>query len=164
MQTTRVTRHVDAPPSAVYPALLDAEDLARWRVPDGMTCRVHELDAREGGAFRVSLTYDAPGERGKSGGATDTYHGRFLTLVPDERVVEEIEFETEDEAFRGTMTMTTTLTPAGEGTDVAVLHEGLPDGVPAEADEVGTRMALANLARLVEGRRAGAGRAEPGRP
>uniref|UniRef100_UPI00374E1EDB SRPBCC domain-containing protein n=2 Tax=Actinomycetes TaxID=1760 RepID=UPI00374E1EDB len=57
MQSTRVSRHVDAPRAAVYRALLDADSVSRWRVPDGMTARVHEFDGREGGAFRVSLIY-----------------------------------------------------------------------------------------------------------
>ncbi|MGI5380010.1 SRPBCC domain-containing protein [Streptomyces sp. CA-251387] len=151
MHSTRVSRQVNAPRAAVYRALLDADAVARWRVPDGMTARVHEFDGREGGAFRVSLTYDAPTGTGKSGPRTDTYHGRFVRLVPDEQVVEEVEFETGDPALRGTMTMTTTLTDADGGTDVVVLHEGLPDAVPAKDNETGTRMALTNLARLVEG-------------
>lgn len=151
MHSTRVSWHVNAPRAAVYRALLDADAVARWRVPDGMTARVHEFDGREGGAFRVSLTYDVPTGTGKSGPHTDTYHGRFVRLVPDKQVVEEIEFETDDPALRGTMTMTTTLNDADGGTTVLVVHEGIPDAVPGEANEIGTRMALANLARLVEG-------------
>lgn len=151
MYTTRVSQYVRAPRSAVYRALLDADAVARWRAPDGMTGRVHEFDAREGGRFRVSLTYDDPGGAGKSEGRTDTYGGHFAELVPDERVVEEIEFEAADPALRTQMTITTTLTDAGDGTEVAVVHEGVPDAVPADANETGTRMSLANLARLVEG-------------
>ncbi len=151
MYSMRVTGHVDAPRPAVYRALVDADAIATWRVPDGMTAYVHEFDAREGGRFRVSLTYDLPTGTGKSDPHTDTYHGRFRRLVPDEQVVEEVEFETPDPALRGTMTMTTTLTDAdGGGTDVLVVHEGIPDAVPAQDNETGTRMALANLARLVE--------------
>jgi len=154
MYSTRVAWHVDAPRAAVYRALLDPEAVAAWRVPDGMTGQVHEFDAREGVAFRVSLTYDVPGATGKSAPHTDTYHGVFRNLVPDERVVEVVEFETADPALRGAMTMTTTLTDAtGGGTDVLVVHEGVPDAVPAADNEAGTRMALANLARLVESRR-----------
>jgi uncharacterized protein YndB with AHSA1/START domain len=82
---------------------------------------------------------------------TDTYRGQFVQLVPDERVVEEFEFETEDPDLCGTMTMTTTLSDADGGTDVTVLHEGIPDGVPAADNEAGTRMALTALASLVEG-------------
>ena len=150
MYTTRVTGHVRAPRSAVYRAFLDAGAVAAWRVPDGMTSHVHEFDGREGGYFRVSLTYDAPGPAGKTAAHTDTYHGRFVRLAPDEQIVEVLEFETADPALRGEMTITTTLTDAGDGTDVLVVHEGVPDSIPAADNETGTRMALASLARLVE--------------
>jgi uncharacterized protein YndB with AHSA1/START domain len=148
--STRVARHIRAPRSAVYRALLDAGAIAKWRVPAGMSSHVHEFDAREGGSFRISLTYDAPAESGKSAAHTDTYHGRFVTLVPNEQVVEVLEFETADPELCGEMTMTTTLTEAAGGTDVLVVHEGIPDKVPAADNETGTRMALANLAGLVE--------------
>jgi uncharacterized protein YndB with AHSA1/START domain len=150
MSSTRVSHHVHAPRAAVYRALLDPEAVAAWRFPAGMSSEVHEFEAREGGFFRVSLTYDAPDGTGKSGAHTDTYHGHFATLVPDERVVEVLEFETADPAFAGTMTMTTTLTDAGDSTEIIVVHEGLPDGLSAADNETGTRMALENLARLVE--------------
>ncbi|MFK3979504.1 SRPBCC family protein [Micromonospora sp. NPDC050397] len=151
MYSTRVSQHVRAPRAAVYRALLDADAIAKWRVPVGMSSEVHQFEAREGGAFRVSLTYDGPdGGTGKSGAHTDTYHGHFRSLVPDERVVEVFEFESEDTAFGGVMTMTTTLTDADGGTDVLVVHEGLPESISAADNETGTRMALANLARLVE--------------
>lgn len=150
MYSTRVTRHLSAPRPAVYRALVDADAIAKWRVPAGMSSRVHEFDAREGGSFRISLTYDAPTGTGKSAPRTDTYHGRFARLVPNEQVVEVFEFETADPGLRGQMTMTTTLTDAAGGTDVVVVHEGIPDKVPAADNETGTRMALANLARLVE--------------
>lgn len=150
MYSTRVSRHVKASRADVYRALLDADAIARWRVPSGMSSQVHEFDAREGGRFRVSLTYDAPTGTGKSASHTDTYHGHFAKLVPDEVVVEVLEFETDDPALRGTMTMTTRLTEADGGTDVLVVHEGIPDAVPAADNETGTRMALENLARLVE--------------
>ncbi|MFD5480377.1 SRPBCC domain-containing protein [Streptomyces hawaiiensis] len=151
MYTSRVSGHVDAPRAAVYRALVSAEAIARWRVPDGMSGEVHEFDAREGGGFRVSLTYEAPDASGKSAAHTDTYHGHFARLVPDEQVVEVLEFEAADPALRGAMTLTTTLTVAeGGGTEVLMVHEGIPDAVPAADNETGTRMALANLARLVE--------------
>ncbi|MEV4683142.1 SRPBCC family protein [Streptomyces kurssanovii] len=150
MYSTQVSRHIRAPRAAVYRALLDADAVARWRVPEGMSSHVHEFDAREGGRFRVSLTYDAPAGTGKSVPHTDTYHGRFARLVPDETVVEVLEFETADPALRGEMTMTTTLTDADGGTDVVIVHEGVPDAVPAADNETGTRMALDHLARVVE--------------
>lgn len=150
MSVTSVSGHVRAPRAAVYRALLDPDAIARWRVPDGMRGQVHEFDARVGGRFRVSLTYDAADQAGKTSAHTDTYHGHFVALTPDERVVEVCEFETDDPAMRGEMTMTTTLTDAGDGTDVLVVHEGIPDAVSPADNETGTRMALANLACLVE--------------
>lgn len=151
MYATRVSRWVQAPPAVVYRALTDPDAIAAWRVPAGMTARVHAFDAREGGTFRVSLTYDDASAAGKSGGRTDTYHGHFARLVPGALVVEVLAFESADDAVRGSMTMTTTLTAAGGGTDVVILHEGIPDAVPREDNERGTRAALDNLARLVEG-------------
>jgi uncharacterized protein YndB with AHSA1/START domain len=117
-----------------------------------MTSVVHEFDAREGGSFRISLTYDAPTSAGKTAAHTDTYHGHFVTLVPNEQVVEVLEFETSDPKLRGEMTMTTTLVDAHGGTDVIVAHEGIPPGVSAADNEMGTRVALDNLAALVESR------------
>jgi uncharacterized protein YndB with AHSA1/START domain len=148
--STQISRHISAPCSAVYRALLDARAVAKWRVPTGMSSHVHEFDAREGGSFRISLTYDAPTGTGKSAARTDTYHGHFVKLVPNEQVVEVLEFETADPELRGEMTMITTLAEAGGGTDVLVVHEGIPNSVPVADNETGTRMALANLAKLVE--------------
>jgi uncharacterized protein YndB with AHSA1/START domain len=150
MSSTRATHHVNAPRAAVYRALLDAQAIATWRVPTGMTSHVHEFDAREGGSFRISLTYDVSNGTGKSTAHTDTYHGHFVKLVPNERVVEVLEFETTDPELRGEMTITTTLADADDGTDVHVVHDGIPRGVPATDNETGTRMSLANLAALVE--------------
>ena len=98
------------------------------------------------------MTYDSPARRGKTAANTDTYHDRFLTLVPDERVIEEVEFETADSAVRGPMRMTTTLTDADGGTDVVMLHESIPAGISAADNATGTRMALDKLAALVESR------------
>ena len=119
-------------------------------VPAGMTSYVHEFDAREGGAFRISLTYDAPTGTGKTTAHTDTYHGRFVKLVNNEQVVEVVEFETEDPALRGEMTITISLADADGGTDVLAVHEGLPDGLSAADNETGWRSSLAKLAALVE--------------
>jgi uncharacterized protein YndB with AHSA1/START domain len=134
----------------VYRALIDARSIATWRVPTGMTSHVHEFDAREGGSFRISLTYDAPTGTGKTTTHTDTYHGHFVKLVTNEQVVEVDEFETTDPTMAGEMTITTTLADADGGTDVLVVYEGLPSGVSATDNETGTRMALAKLAALVE--------------
>jgi uncharacterized protein YndB with AHSA1/START domain len=150
MRSTRISRHIRAPRAMVYSALLDARAVATWKVPDGMTCRVHEFDAREGGSFRISLTYDEPTGTGKTTSHTDTYHGRFVKLVTNEQVVEVDEFETTDPALRGEMTITITLADADGGTDLLAVHDGLPRGVSAADNEVGWRTSLAKLAALVE--------------
>jgi uncharacterized protein YndB with AHSA1/START domain len=148
--TTRQRRTIRAPRERVYHALVDPASVALWRVPAGMTCEVHELDAREGGGVRVSLTYDAPDRTGKTAGRTDTYVGRFVRLVPNELVVEVDAFETDDPALAGEMTMTFRLADAEGGTELVAVHEGVPEGVTPADNEAGWREALARLAALVE--------------
>lgn len=153
MSSTRIRHHVNATRAEVYRALLDARAIAAWRVPTGMSSHVHVFEPREGGAFRVSLTYDAPTGTGKTTAHTDTYHGRFVKLVPDEQVVEVVEFETTDPALRGEMTITTTLVDADGGTDIVAVHDGLPPGVSPADNEAGWRDSLGKLAAFVEARR-----------
>lgn len=150
MTATRVTQRVKAPRARVYRALLDPHAVARWMVPAGMTSRVHVFEPREGGAFRISLTYDAPTGTGKTTAQTDTYHGRFVTLVPDERVVETVEFETPDPVMRGEMTITIALADVEGGTAITAVHDGLPPGLSPADNETGWRMSLGKLAALVE--------------
>lgn len=151
MHSTRISRHVNAPRDAVYHALLDPDAVAKWMVPDGMTSQVHAFDPCEGGVFRISLTYDSPVGTGKTTELSDTFHGLFVTLVPGERVVELIEFETYDPRMRGEMIVTITLADSDEGgTKVTVVHDNLPPGLSPRDNETGWRMSLAKLAQLVE--------------
>ena|SRR6188768_3200068 len=152
MGVTRICIVINAPRARVYRALTDAQAVATWMVPDGMTSQVHAFDAREGGGFRISLTYDAPTETGKTRAGTDTFHGRFVQLVPDEQVVEVVEFETADPALRGEMTMSFTLADVdgGSATDVVAIHDHLPPGLSATDNDAGWRMSLGKLAALVE--------------
>ena len=107
VSSTRITCHVDAPRATVYRALLDARAIATWMVPTGMTSHVHAFDPREGGSVRISL-------------------------VPNEQVVEVVEFETTDPALTGEMTMTFALSDAdGGGTDILAVHDNVPSGVSA---------------------------------
>lgn len=147
----RISRHISASRADVYRLLLDPRAIPKWKVPDGMTCHVHEFDAREGGAIRVSLTYEDSTSSGKSSRHTDTYHGRFVKLVPNEQVVEVDEFETTDPALQGEMTITITLSDANGGTELLAVHEGLPRGVSPADNELGWQMSLAKLAKLVDG-------------
>jgi uncharacterized protein YndB with AHSA1/START domain len=148
--STRSSRHLNAARVNIYRALLDAHAVATWMVPTGMTSHVHTFDAREGGLFRISLTYDTPTGTGKTTAHTDTYHGRFVKLVPNEQVIEEMEFETADPTMRGMMTITFTLSDADGGTDLLAVHDNLPPGLSPADNETGWRMALDKLAALVE--------------
>jgi len=150
MSASQVRRLLQAPRPRVYEALIDAEAVARWRFPAEMTCEVHEFDAREGGAIRISLTYESRDRRGKSHGSTDSYRGRFVRLVPDELVVEADEFETDDPALRGEMVSTISLSDRDGATELVAVHDQLPPGLSRSENEAGWREALARLAVLVE--------------
>lgn len=150
VRSTRIQRRLNALRATVYRALIDADAIARWRVPSEMTSHVHEFDGREGGRLRVSLTYNSPDRAGKTTAHTDTYHGRIVRLVPDELVVETNEFETTDPALSGEMTITITLADADGGTDLIAVHDGVPRGVSLAANEAGWREALDRLAAMVE--------------
>jgi uncharacterized protein YndB with AHSA1/START domain len=152
VSSTRISRHIKAARASVYRALLDPQAVATWMVPTGMTSQVHAFDAREGGSFRISLTYDEPSATGKTSAHTDTYHGHFVKLVLDELLVEVLEFETDDPALRGEMTITIALRDADGGTDVQAVHDGLPRGVPSADNELGWQSSLGKLAALVERR------------
>ena len=151
MSATHVRCHIDAPRASVYQALLDADAVARWMVPTGMTSHVHAFDPREGGAFRISLTYEEPTGTGKTTAHTDTYHGRFVKLVPNEQVVEVVEFETEDPALQGEMAISITLADADGGTEINAVHDRLPPGLSLRDNEIGWQLSLAKLAALTSG-------------
>jgi uncharacterized protein YndB with AHSA1/START domain len=149
MHNQRFSQFIAAPPRAVYRALLDPRLIERWRVLTGMHAEVHEFDARPGGCFRVSLTYEVPGQIGKTTARTDTYHGSFRELIPDTRVVEVVEFETTEPSMQGEMQITTSLEATEGGTLLSATHERLPPGVSPRDNEIGWRDSLGKLARLL---------------
>lgn len=150
MSTTRLQQFVKASPHRVYQALVDRDAVQQWMVPDGMTSKVLEYDVSEGGKFRISLTYDDATSAGKSGGHTDTYHGTFFALVPDSKVVQLLEFETDDPAMQGPMTVTFSLNEEAAGTLIDAVHEGVPAGVKPEDNELGWRISMGKLAKFLE--------------
>jgi uncharacterized protein YndB with AHSA1/START domain len=150
MNQTRVRQRVNAPRGAVYRALLDPQAVAIWMVPTGMTFQVHRFEPREGGSFRISLRYVEPSGTGKTTAHTDTYHGHFVRLVPDELVIETVEFETSDPSLQGEMTRAIALGDAAGGTEVVALHQNLPPGLSPADNETGWRSSLSKLATLVE--------------
>lgn len=151
MSTTRTRWLLNAPRARVYRALTTAADLQRWRVPPGMSCEIHAYDPREGGTFRISLSYVDLAGTGKTTARTDTFHGRFVKLVPDQEVVEALEFETTDPSMMGEMRITYTLRDADGGTELVAVHEGVPPGVSPDDNALGWRQSLGQLAALVGG-------------
>lgn len=131
---------------------MDPKAIASWRPPTGMKCQIFEFEPREGGAFRMSFSYadavhDLPG---KTSEHADVFHGRFSRLDPDKQIVELVEFETDDPAFAGAMTVTTTLAPVPGGTEVTILCENVPVGIRPGDHEKGMTSTLANLATFTE--------------
>jgi uncharacterized protein YndB with AHSA1/START domain len=147
-----VSRMIKAPRTTVYQAFVDPQAVAAWLVPDTMRSHVHTFEPRAGGRFRISLTYLNPedSQRGKTASDTDTYHGRFVELVPGEKIVEVIEFESHEPGFAGEMTMTVTFADVDGGTELSLLYENIPMGVRPEDNEAGSRQSLQKLAALVE--------------
>ncbi|HET8729337.1 MAG TPA: SRPBCC family protein [Alphaproteobacteria bacterium] len=151
-RTDRASRVIKASPGTIYRAFVEPESLVSWLPPKGMKGHLRAFDPREGGTYCMALTYDEPGGSapGKTSDETDVVMGRFLELVPDERVVQAIEFESDDPAFAGAMTMTWSLAAVPEGTEVTILCENVPEGIRPEDHDAGLRSTLENLAAFTE--------------
>lgn len=150
-RTDSASRVVAASPGQVYAALVDPEALAAWLPPEGMTARFERFDAVPGGSYRLVLTYEqAGGSRGKATADSDIVEARFVELVPGNRVVQAIHFESDDPSFAGTMTMTWRLHSVDRGTLVEITASDVPDGISAEDHDAGMASSLANLANHVE--------------
>jgi len=116
-----------------------------------MTGRFERFDARPGGSYRMVLTYaDASGARGKATADSDVVEARFVDIVPGERVVQAVDFVSDDPAYAGTMTMTWEIAAVEAGTRVDIVAEDVPDGVSAQDHAAGLSSSLANLADYVE--------------
>lgn len=150
MSTTRLEQFVRADPMAVYRALTTAEAVRMWMVPDGMTSEVHVFDAREGGLYRISLTYKDTDNAGKSSAYTDTHGGRFVTLTPGKLVEMTSQFESDDPAMQGEMRLIFRLIAKDDGTLIDATHDNVPDSIAPADNETGWRMSLGKLAKLVE--------------
>ena len=109
-QTHSASKVIKASPGTIYQAFLDAKAVAAWRPPAGMKAHIYAFNPREGGTFRMAFEYANADHRvrGKTSEHADVFHGRFLELVPDKRIVELVEFESDDPAFSGAMTIITT--------------------------------------------------------
>ncbi len=139
--TVRLHRVLRATPERVYRAFLDAEAMAKWLPPYGFTCKVHHMDARVGGAFRMSFT-------NFSAGASHSFGGEYLELIPNRRLQYTDRFD--DPNLPGEMRVTVDLKAVSCGTDISIVQEGIPEVIPTEMCYLGWQESLAQLATLVE--------------
>jgi uncharacterized protein YndB with AHSA1/START domain len=139
--TVRLHRVLRAPPERVYRAFLDADAMVKWLPPHGFTGKVHHLDAKVGGTYKMSFTNFGSGNG-------HSFGGKYLELVPGERIVHTDTFD--DPNLRGEMKTTVSLKKVFCGTDVNVVQEGIPEVIPAEACYLGWQESLVLLAQLVE--------------
>jgi uncharacterized protein YndB with AHSA1/START domain len=152
-RSTSVSTLIKAPREQVYQAFLDPEAVAEWLSPDGMKGHVDIFEPHVGGKLRMSLTYldqkDRP--RGKTSEDVDTSEGTFVELIPNEKIVQVFEFESDQPDMTGEMRITWSLADADGGTEVTVLMEDIPQGIRLEDNELGSRQSLRKLAAFVEG-------------
>jgi len=139
--TVRLHRVLRATPEKVYRAFLDADALAKWLPPNGFTCKVHEMNAKVGGSFKMSFTNFSTG-KGHSFGGT------YVDLTPHERIRYTEKFD--DPNLPGEMQTTITLKKVSCGTEVSIVQEGIPAAIPVEACYLGWQESLNQLAKLVE--------------
>ena len=149
-RTDAASRVIRASPQKIYAANLDPKSVAEWRPPQGMKAEVYAFDAREGGGYRMAFVYEDVLVRGKTTEHADVFEGSFIALVPNKRIVERVEFQSDNPAFAGAMTITTTLIAVMGGTEVSVVCSNVPEGISAEDHQVGMASTLANLAAFVE--------------
>ena len=139
--TIRLHRVLRATPERVYRAFLDADAMAKWLPPNGFTGKVHHLDARVGGSYKMSFTNFTSGK-------SHSFDGEYIELVPNERIHHTDRFD--DPGLPGEMHVTITLKKVSVGTDVTVVQEGVPDVIPVEACYLGWQESLTLLTQLVE--------------
>jgi uncharacterized protein YndB with AHSA1/START domain len=139
--TVRLQRVLRSTPDRVYRAFLDPEAMSKWLPPNGFTGKVHQMDARVGGTYRMSFTNFTSGK-------SHSFGGEYLELVKNERIRHTDKFE--DPNMPGEMVVTVTLKKVLVGTEMNIVQEGIPDVIPAEACMLGWQESLALLAKLVE--------------
>ncbi|RBQ17140.1 ATPase [Spongiactinospora rosea] len=151
-RTDRASKLIAAPLERVWAALIDPDALAAWLPPSGMTGRFERFDPRPGGSYRMVLTYADPSDApGKATADSDIVEARFVDIVPGERVVQAIDFVSDDPTYSGTMLMTWSITDNGDDhTRIDIIAENVPDGIPAEAHAEGLASSLTNLATHTE--------------
>lgn len=144
---------IDAPPEEVFAALVDAAARVVWLPPAGMSGRFDWFDARPGGGYRLTLTYDDESTRGKSQDNADVVEVRFTAIDEPRQLVEEADFVADDPDLAGTMTMTWSLEPVDRGTLVTITATDVPDGISSDDHVAAFASTLSNLDAYVTGSR-----------
>jgi uncharacterized protein YndB with AHSA1/START domain len=139
--TVRFHRVLRAAAGKVYKAFIDPDAMAKWLPPDGFTGKVHEIDARVGGGYRMSFT-------NFSTDRSHSFRGSYVELTPGERICYTDRFD--DPNLPGEMRVTVTLKKVSVGTELSIVQEGIPDVIPPEACYLGWQDSLTSLAKLVE--------------
>jgi uncharacterized protein YndB with AHSA1/START domain len=139
--TVRLHRVLRSKPARVYRAFLEPEAMVKWLPPHGFTAKVHHLEARVGGSYKMSFTNFTTG-------SSHSFGGKFLDLVPNERICHTDKFD--DPNLPGEMQTTITIKPVSVGVDLNIVQEGVPDVIPLEACYLGWQESLTMLAQLVE--------------
>ncbi len=151
-RTDRASLLIHLDQAKVFEALVDRDALQTWLPPKGMRGRFERFDMRDGGSYQLVLTYDAGSQApGKSSADSDVTQVRIVRLVQGERLEQEVEFESDDPAFQGTMHMDWILEGGEEGTDVQIEARNVPDGIAARDHAAGLTSSLANLSAFLEG-------------
>ena len=139
--TVRLHRILRAKPERVYRAFLDADAMAKWLPPNGFTGRVHHVDAKVGGTYKMSFTNFSTGQ-------SHSFGGKYLELVPNERIRHTDKFD--DPNLPGEMQTTVSIRQVSFGTELNIVQEGIPEAIPPEACYLGWQESLTLLAQLVE--------------
>ena len=139
--TVRLHRVLRAPPERIYKAFLDADAMAKWLPPNGFTGKVHQIEAKVGGTYKMSFT-------NFSSGNSHSFGGKYLELVPGERIRHTDKFD--DANLPGEMVTTISLKKVLVGTELSIVQEGIPEAIPTEMCHLGWQESLTLLAQLVE--------------
>jgi uncharacterized protein YndB with AHSA1/START domain len=150
-RTDSASKVIMASPQTIYQAFLNPESLVSWLPPKGMFGQIDIFDPREGGTYKVTLTYEMDhSNHGKTSKNTDVAQGKFLELVPDKRIVQSVKFDSEDPVFSGEMIQKWLLEDISGGTKVTIVCENVPEGIRKEDHDTGLRSTLENLAFFTE--------------
>jgi len=150
--STRTSRLIEATRQRIYEAFTGPDALETWLAPGDMTGKIHAFDLRVGGGYEMSLFYPEEGQTnpGKTSGKEDRLTTKFVELTPPSKIVQRVNFNSEDPKFQGEMTMIVTLEESGKNTNVTIEFENIPAGIRPEDNDTGTRESLEKLAAYVQ--------------